>query len=121
LLTHAGQPRLETIAIGDSEPDIPMFHAAQRSFAPAQISCASLARLAGCQIARHANQMGLLEIVRFLIHPRGNTCPKCQLPAPSLSGRDELFMQLLEAADRRRVVSLFRAMLNPKSYRVLVR
>jgi hydroxymethylpyrimidine pyrophosphatase-like HAD family hydrolase len=120
LLTHAGRPRLETIAIGDSEPDIPMFHAAQRSFAPAQISCASLARLAGCQIARRSNQMGLLEIVRSLIHPGGDTCPRCQLPAPSLSGRDELFMQLLEAADRRRVVSLFRAMVDPKSYRLFV-
>jgi hypothetical protein len=120
LLTHAGHPRIETMAIGDSEPDIPMFHAAQRSFAPAQISCASLARLAGCQIARRSNQTGLLEIVRSLIHPRGGTCPKCQLPAPSLLGRDELFMRLLEAADGRRRFSLVRAMLDPRSYRVFV-
>jgi hydroxymethylpyrimidine pyrophosphatase-like HAD family hydrolase len=120
LLADAGQPRLETMAIGDSEPDIPMFHAAQRSFAPAQISCTNLARLAGCQIARRPNQMGLLEIVRSLIHPRGVTCPKCQLRAPSLLGRDELFMQLLETADCHRGVSLFRAMLDPKSYRILM-
>lgn len=46
-------PDAETIAVGDTEADLPMFRRATRSFAPAQISCRRQARLLGCTVSRH--------------------------------------------------------------------
>ncbi|HVS40205.1 MAG TPA: HAD hydrolase family protein, partial [Gemmataceae bacterium] len=62
-------PDAETLAVGDSDPDLPMFRAATRSFAPSHIGCARLARLIGCRIAKEPYQRGLLSIVRSLVHP----------------------------------------------------
>ena len=42
---------VETIAVGDSEPDLAMFRVATRSFAPSNIGCRRQARLYGCKIA----------------------------------------------------------------------
>src|SRR5207253_1645159 len=64
----------ETLAVGDSEPDLAMFRNSTRSFAPAHIGCARLVRLLGCRIDSQPYQRGLLSIVRSLVHPAGGSC-----------------------------------------------
>jgi hypothetical protein len=120
LLDLAGLPDAETIAVGDSEPDLPMFRAARRSFAPANMAGRSLARSLGCRIARRAYQRGLLEIVRSVIHPDGRHCPRCRLEARPADG-DDLFLDMLRAADRPRWAGLLRALIDPRAYRSLWR
>lgn len=94
-------PDAETIAVGDSETDLPMFRVANRCFAPAQIGCALQARLLGCQISRHSYQRGFLEIARRLAHPDGRQCEHCS-DLRQRWPRDSLFLNILEAADRLR-------------------
>ena len=93
------EPDAETIAIGDSEADLAMFRVAKRCFAPAQIDCASQARFLGCQITRHSYQRGLLEIARALVHADGRQCERC-FDVRKEWPRDDLFVEILEAADR---------------------
>jgi hydroxymethylpyrimidine pyrophosphatase-like HAD family hydrolase len=116
LLDLVGQPEAETIAVGDSQPDLPLFRAARRSFAPAHIGCARQARALGCRLARQPYQRGLLEIVRALVHPDGRRCPRCP-PTPAWSSR-HLFLDLLQAADRKRSTALLRTLFNPQAYRI---
>lgn len=119
LLALAGQENLDTIAIGDSEPDLAMFRVAKRSFAPAQISCGSLARQLGCRIVDSAYQPGLLRAVQSIVHPAGGErCRRCDQAAPE--ARDFVW-QLLKTADESRLRTLFRAMLDPMALRMFVR
>jgi hypothetical protein len=67
-------PDAETIAIGDSEADLPMFPAATRSFAPAQIDCARQARLLGCQI--------VLDIACLLTACEASAVPRAKRRGP---------------------------------------
>jgi hydroxymethylpyrimidine pyrophosphatase-like HAD family hydrolase len=119
LLAWAGVPEADTIAVGDSESDLPMFRAAKRSFAPAHVSCARLARLIGCRIVRQPNQRGLLSIARSLVHPDGGSCSRCSSSLEAWP--QELFLQLLRAIDRKRSLALLGALLDPRAYRMLVR
>jgi hydroxymethylpyrimidine pyrophosphatase-like HAD family hydrolase len=80
----------ETVAVGDQNHDLPMFAAATRSYAPANIGCAREAREAGCRIVRHAYQRGLLDVVR--------TCAGRTAAAPSAAA--DALEDALEAADR---------------------
>lgn len=109
LLELAGGKDLDTVAIGDSEPDLPMFHVARRSFAPRQVAGRRVAQQLGCRIAARSYQSGLLGAVRSLLHPEG-TCPRCQ-PGPRVSG---LWPELLRAADRHPLASLLRALAGPR-------
>jgi hydroxymethylpyrimidine pyrophosphatase-like HAD family hydrolase len=121
LLAWAGVPQADTTAVGDSEPDLPMFRAAKRSFAPAHISCARLARLIGCRVVRQPCQRGLLEIARSLVHPGGGRCPRCASGEQPWPKGQDLFLDLLRAADRRRWVAFLRALFDPRAYRIFVR
>ncbi|MGE0453572.1 MAG: HAD hydrolase family protein [Vicinamibacteria bacterium] len=111
LLELAGLDRRDTIAIGDSEPDLAMFRVAGRCFAPSHASGRAIARQLGCEIARGSFQHGLLSAARAIVHPEGGRCPRCR-PAPRPSG---LWWELLVAADRGRLASLGRALLDPRS------
>ena len=112
LLRLAGHEDLDTIAIGDSEPDLAMFRVAGRSFAPAHISGRNIARLLGCQIAGRSYQPGLLAAARAIVHADGKTCPRCRRCVPKAEG---LVWGLLKAADRRPLASLLRAVADPLS------
>lgn len=101
-------PDAETIAVGDSETDLPMFRVAKRCFAPAQIDCALQARLLGCQIARHSYQRGFLDVARLIVHPDGRQCDRCS-DLRNRWPRDNLFLEILEAADRTPWTTLMRA------------
>jgi len=119
LLDWVGQPQLETVAVGDSDPDLPMFAAASRSFAPANTSFDRIAaRSIGCQINGHPYQQGLLSIVRSLVHPEGGSCPLCRPCEQPLTKEGSVFIEALEAADRGRRAKFLRALLHPNALRV---
>jgi len=111
----------ETIAVGDQEPDLAMFRVATRSFAPANIGCARQARLLGCQIARHSCQRGLLEIARALTHPDGHRCERCAGGKTTSARGDDLFMDVLRAADRKWATNLFGAIFDRGIFRIFTR
>jgi hydroxymethylpyrimidine pyrophosphatase-like HAD family hydrolase len=111
----------ETIVVGDSKSDLPMFRAATRSFAPAQIDCARQARLLGCKIARHSYQRGLLEIARLVVHPDGGKCARCSEVEKTSHLRQGLFLQLLQAADQTQAANLVRALFDPELFSTFVR
>jgi hydroxymethylpyrimidine pyrophosphatase-like HAD family hydrolase len=115
LLELAEQPHLETVAIGDSEPDLPMFEVAARSCAPRHIGGRAVAQLLGCRVARRSYQPGLLEAVRFILHPDGRGCPRCQAGATPVA--EGLLWDLLRTADRPAVASTLRALLDPMAWR----
>jgi hypothetical protein len=111
-------PDAETIAIGDTEADLPMFRAATRSFAPAQISCRRRARLLGCEISRYRYQRGLLDIVRTLLGcgPGGDPIERA-----NESDGETLFLDLLRAADHPNARALVRALFDRATFRIFVR
>jgi hypothetical protein len=119
LLALAGVDPAETIAIGDSDPDLPMFCVASRSFAPRHISAKATARLLGCRITDRTYQPGLLSAVRSIVHPRGNRCSRCE--SGRLAAADGLFWELLHVADRKPLASLVRAMADPMSRQAFLR
>ena len=111
LLAWIGRGQDETFAVGDSETDLPMFAVVRRSFAPAHIDCARLARAVGCTIATAPYQRGLLEIVR-----RVTGADAIAIPAAT----DDLFWTLLQAADRSRTANLWHALREPAAYRTFL-
>jgi trehalose-6-phosphatase len=122
LLDLIGPRALENVvAVGDSEPDLAMFGVAGRSFAPASITCGPEARRLGCRIVGAAHQRGLLQAARLLLHPDGRRCERCQAAARAWPRTGHLFLSLLEVADRSRVSSLLRALLDPMALQAFVR
>jgi hydroxymethylpyrimidine pyrophosphatase-like HAD family hydrolase len=111
----------ETIAVGDSEADLPMFRVATRSYAPAQIGCAREARLLGCQISRYRYQRGLLDIARTLARPERRLGERWTEEAAIESDPECLFLELLQAADGMRVGNLIGALFDPANLRTFVR
>ena len=112
---------VETIAVGDSEPDLAMFRQATRSFAPANIGCKRQARLLGCQIVPNHDQQGLLEIVRKIVHSDNDVhCERCN-EGTGLHSSDDLFLSVLDAADQRWAKNLLRAILHPTALKMFLR
>ncbi len=111
-------PDAETIAIGDSEADLPMFRAATRSFAPAQIPCRQQARLLGCRVSPHRYQRGLLDSVRSFV---GRRLGDVQLGTAGGSDSEVLFLELLQAADYSCAPVLVRALFDRTALRIFVR
>ncbi len=110
LLKLIGLPADETMAIGDSEPDLAMFRVVHSSFAPGHISCRREARLLRCRIASRPYQPGLLQIARQISHPHGGTCDHCQSVEAAWPKDKNLFLSLLNAADETPLRSLRRAL-----------
>lgn len=121
LLELAGQRDIETIAIGDSEPDLAMFRVANSSFAPSHISCRSIAKLLGCRIADRSYQAGLLSSVRSILHPDGGRCDRCPSGSRSRPREAGFFWELLEAADQGPLRLLLRALCDFKSLRAFAK
>jgi hydroxymethylpyrimidine pyrophosphatase-like HAD family hydrolase len=113
LLKFVGLHAEDVTAIGDSEPDLAMFRVARSSFAPGHILCRREARLLGCHIAAQPYQPGLLEIAQRIVHPRGGTCEQCSFVKGLWTGKKNLFVSLLEAADRTPSFSLLRSLSVP--------
>lgn len=114
------RPDAETIAIGDTESDLPMFRVATRSFAPGQIFCRREARLLGCTISRYRYQRGLLDIVRTLVgHGPGERDDG--IKAEPVSDGESLFLDLLRVADHFQARALVRALFDRATFRIFLR
>jgi hypothetical protein len=111
-------PDAETIAIGDTEADLPMFRSATRSFAPGQLSCRLQAKLLGCSVSRYSYQRGLLDIARTLVD--AETSDKVLETAKHPEG-DSLFLELLQAADGFKAQTFLHAMFERATFRSFVR
>jgi hydroxymethylpyrimidine pyrophosphatase-like HAD family hydrolase len=114
-----GQEPAETIAVGDTEPDIPMFAVSQRSFAPGNMSsCRPIAKALGCNIVPGRYQVGLLQIAHAIVHPDGGRCNTCTSPHNLDRLKEpDLFLKLLRVADEGRMARLFGALRDPMSYK----
>ena len=116
LLDLSGRRRTtETLAVGDSAPDLEMFRVAGRSYAPSHISCKQAAKLLRCQIVGSAWQRGLLEIARLIAHPHddGGACDKCRDAVQRLRESSGPFADMLRISDRSPVSHLLRTVLDP--------
>jgi len=112
-LPFVGLPSAEVLAIGDSEPDLPMFRVAGRAFAPGNVTCRADAGLIGCYVAGSAYQPGLLQIAQQIVHPEGGACDQCRLARRDWDKDDDLFHSLLTAADQKPRSLLLRNCWNP--------
>jgi hydroxymethylpyrimidine pyrophosphatase-like HAD family hydrolase len=121
LLALAGRPGLDTVAVGDSEPDLAMFRAAKRSFAPGNILCRAAAEALGCRVVRRSFQRGLLDIARLIANPNGGRCERPWLERASLAGAESFILGLLKTADNNRWALLMRALLDPMAMDALLR
>lgn len=119
LLSMSDPAGCDTVAIGDSEADLPMFAAADRCFAPAHMSQRKAARALGCRFADHGYQRGLLSIVQLLCHPDGKQCARCRAAklTPLKGNGDGLFFEMLRLADESQSKLLFRALFDPMAIR----
>jgi len=91
----AGRDHPLALAVGDTEPDLPVMKLAERRWAPANARPAL--RAAGVRVARSRFQAGLAEAVADLIGHRPGSCSECRLPA--LPRDDRLLLQVLGAQD----------------------
>lgn len=119
MLRLIGREGAESIAIGDTEPDLAMFRVATRSHAPAHIWVRSLATLLGCQVADAAYQAGFLQIARRIVHGDGAGCPACVEPRFEASGQAGLLMDVLGEVERNEGRSPLRALLDLRAIRAL--
>ena len=113
LLALSGLRTEDVTTIGDSEPDLAMFRAARRSFAPGNVTCRAEARLIGCHIADLPFQPGLLQIARKIAHPHGGACDNCRSVEASWHKHKGLMVSLLEAADQKPLALLLRNFADP--------
>ena len=112
MLQLLGNNDYETIAIGDTEPDLAMFRVASRSYAPSHISVRNLATQLGCHVASRPLQAGFLEIARQIVHPNGGSCRLCVVPKLDYSGHNGIFMNLLAEMDKSKPRRLLNAIFN---------
>ena len=118
LLRLAETPELEIAAVGDSEPDLPLFAIAKQSFSPAHTGCGQIAALVGAQIARAPYQRGLLEIVTHLTRGQRRR-PDYPSGPVEASPYDQTLVRMLAVSDRRWPELLLQALLNPRAFRAL--
>lgn len=105
-------PEAETIAVGDSKPDLAMFRLATRSYAPSNISCAAQASHLGCRFVDEPFQRGLLAIAKEITGEAGTSLPLAE---------GDLFFELLRIADRTHARKLLATVFDPKAYRIFLR
>jgi len=91
-----------------------MFAVAKSSFAPGHISCHSQAKALGCYIAPEPFQLGLLNIVRRIVHPEKGSCERCRSAELPKSAERQLVLQVLKHADESKMKRLLRAVFDPK-------
>ncbi len=86
---------------------------ARTSLVPGKIGHPELVRGTGRQIAHASAQRGFLEMARLLIHRHGDNCRSCPSLDLDCLPEDELFLEMLETADKTRPLLLLRALLRP--------
>lgn len=109
-------PDADTVAVGDSGADLPMFAAATRSFAPANIDCRRAARLLGCEIVGERYQRGLLEIARRIAGSKG-----ASFSLLDGTEHDAFLAEIFADADLPLSKRLWRALSTPSGLSILLR
>jgi hypothetical protein len=77
--------------------------------------------LIGCRIADRSYQPGLLRIVRSIVHPGGDRCDRCRSVDPPRPRGNDLFWELLQAADRPWPALLLRALFDPMALKAFTK
>jgi len=118
-----GQGQAETITVGDTESDLPMFGVSQRCYAPGNMTkFRPVAKAMGCKVVDGKYQVGFLQIARAITHPDGGICEKCEIgEALKKAKAQDIFLQLLEMADQGRMARLFSALLDPMSLKAFIK
>jgi hypothetical protein len=114
LLRFVGREGAESIAIGDTGPDLAMFRVANRCYAPSHTPVRSLATLLGCRVVAGSYQAGFLEIARNIVHPDGATCAHCSEPDFSAEGQARILIDLLGEVEKGQVKRLLAALLDKR-------
>ncbi|HYS21682.1 MAG TPA: HAD hydrolase family protein [Gemmatimonadales bacterium] len=93
-------PDASVVAMGDSDPDVPMLDRADRAYAPSNCCAAvrALARAGRCRLLTEPGQRGFLAAVRDLIGARAHTGTGI-----GLTGSGSFLAELLAVADRSRL------------------
>jgi hypothetical protein len=75
--------------------------------------------LLGCQITRHSYQRGFLEMAHVLTHSDGHRCKLCADENTKPVPGTDLFMDVLQTADRKWTTSLMSALFDHGKSRLL--
>jgi hypothetical protein len=100
VLKLIGKENADSVAIGDTGPDLAMFRVAKRSYAPSHTPIRSLATLLGCRVVGGDYQTGFLEIARHIVHPEGATCKNCVAPDLLAKGHTRILLDLLNEIEK---------------------
>lgn len=116
-----GRENIQTIAIGDTAPDLAMFKLATRSYAPAHTPVKELALLLGCHVVDQPYQAGFYQIVRDIIHSNGDTCVSCYEPQYDDNVQTNILLKLLAEADRSKPKRFLSAIVDRRSLKAFVK
>ncbi len=121
MLALLGENESDTIAVGDTSPDLAMFRAATRCYAPSHTWVRKEAIELGCRVVKSAYQNGFLEIARHIVHADGGSCPDCADPRFDCGDHSRVLIDFLGDIDVRRSRQLMRAMLDVRSIDAILR
>ncbi|TDD94598.1 HAD hydrolase family protein [Flavobacterium cellulosilyticum] len=102
----------DTIAIGDTEPDLSMFRVANRSYAPSHTNVRSAAIQIGCHVVNKPFQKGLLEIVRHIIHTDGGKAQLDEKPSFKQKEHNKILFDILSDVEKSKPRRLSEAIFN---------
>lgn len=105
----------ETIAVGDTWPDLAMFRVASRCYAPSHTWVRDEATALGCRVVKSPYQAGFLEIARHITHPEGGSCRDCVEPRFEAGEHGQALIDFLGDIESSKGRHLMRAMLDPRS------
>jgi hypothetical protein len=112
---------VETIAVGDSDQDLPSFRQATRSYAPSNISCRFEAELLGCRVVRAPNQRGLLEIAQLVTGSEVDGGSAFAFGGKRPDDERDPWIEVLAAADRHWARNFFSSVFDRSILRAVTR
>lgn len=104
--------KCDTIAIGDTEPDLSMFRVANRSYAPSHTNVRSAAIQIGCQVVNKPFQQGLLEIAHHIIHKDGGKSGLYKKPSFNQRDHNKILFDILSDVEKSKPRRLLDAIFN---------
>ena len=111
--------KCDTIAIGDTEPDLSMFRVANRSYAPSHTNVRNDAIQIGCRVVNKPFQLGLLEIVRHIIHTDGGKAQLDEKPSFKQKEHNKILFDILSDVEKSKPRRLSEAIFNKNLFRAL--
>lgn len=112
LLQFLDCSKCDTIAIGDTEPDLSMFRVANRSYAPSHTNVRSAAIQIGCHVVSKPFQLGLLEIVHHIIRTDGGSDHLDEKPSFKQKEHNKILFDILSDVEKSKPRRLLDAIFN---------